>query len=299
MTNNNIDNDSRVEILLDSLIYIKEFFGDIMVIKYGGHAMQNEALKLNVVRDIVLLKYVGMKPIVVHGGGPEITDLMELKGLKAEFKDGLRVTDEETMKTTEMVLSGSISPQLAALFNANDVKSMSLSGKDNMFMKARIKDEDLGLVGEITDINTNMIFDLLEDDYVPIISPVSYGKGGISLNVNSDEAAKEIAIALGASKLILITDVDGVYKDFEDKSTLMRRMTVSDVKKTKDQGIITGGMIPKLDACVDAVESGVSRSHIINGTSLHALLLELFTKDGIGTMVTPDSAVEGGSYVKL
>lgn len=291
-----INNDARVEILLDSLTYLKDFHGKIMIIKYGGHAMQNSALKQNVVKDIVLLKYLGIRPIVVHGGGPEITELMELKGLKAEFKDGLRVTDEETMKTTEMVLSGSISPQLASLFNSNDVKSMSISGKDNTFMKARVKDPSLGLVGEITDINKDMLYELLNDDYVPIISPVSYGEGGLSLNVNSDEAAKEIAIALGASKLILITDVDGVYKDFEDKDSIMKKMTVSEVEIAKEKGIISGGMIPKLDACVNAVNKGVNRSHIINGTMPHSLLLELFTKDGVGTMVTRDDEAEGGNY---
>lgn len=291
-----IDIDTRVEVLQASLKYIKEFHDKIIVIKYGGHAMQSDALKLSVVKGIVLLKYVGMKPIVVHGGGPEITELMELKGLKAEFKNGLRVTDEETMKITEMVLSGSISPQLAALFNANDVKSLSFSGKDDKLMRAKVKDESLGLVGEITDIDTNMILNLIEQDYVPIISPICYGQGGISLNVNSDEAAKELAIALGAEKLILITDVDGVLKDVNDKSSVLNRLTLSDVNKAKDMGIISGGMIPKIDACVSAIEGGVNKAHIINGMTLHSLLVELFTNEGIGTMITSDDQVKGGTY---
>ncbi|MDO5689816.1 MAG: acetylglutamate kinase [Tissierellia bacterium] len=274
------------EILIHSLEYIKKFHKKIVVIKYGGHAMVNENLKKSVIRDIVLLKYIGMNPIIVHGGGPDITYYMRLQGLEPTFIDGLRVTTPEVMKVVEMVLTGLISPNIVSLFNANEVPSISLNGKDGRTIQARQRDPKLGLVGEITGINTKYIHTILEQGYVPIVSPVAIGPNGESYNINSDEAAKRLAIALGAEKLILITDVDGVLRDYKDETTHIRRMTISEVKKAIDEGIITGGMIPKLDCCVGAIKGGVRRCHIINGKVLHSIIFELFTKTGIGTMIT-------------
>lgn len=278
--------DDRAEILMDSLEYIKKFHNKIVVIKYGGNAMLNEKLKESVIKDIVLMKYIGMNPVIVHGGGPEITQLMQLKGIEPEFIEGLRVTSPETMKIAEMVLTGSISPDIAALFNANDVLSVSISGKDGKSIEAKQKDPLLGLVGEVTKVNSEYVLHLIEEGYLPIVSPIAFGEGGISLNINADDAAMHLASALGAEKLILITDVDGVLSDPQDPSTLISRMSVADVEQAKEEGIITGGMIPKLDCCIGALTAGVADCHIINGTVPHSLISELFTKAGIGTMVT-------------
>ncbi|MDO5718628.1 MAG: acetylglutamate kinase [Tissierellia bacterium] len=283
-----IKDETKARILMESLQYIKKFHNKIVVIKYGGHAMVNEELKDSVIKDIVLLKYIGMNPVIVHGGGPEISYYMNLKGLKPEFIDGLRVTTPEIMQIAEMVLTGSISPQIASKFNANDVLSVSISGKDGRSIRAKKRDERLGLVGEVTGINTKYILRLIEDGYLPVVSPIAYGEGGISLNINSDEVARRLAAALGADKLIMITDVNGVMRDYKDPDSLIQRMTISDVEQAVDDGIIWGGMIPKLECCVGAIKGGVRRCHIINGTVPHSILLELFTKVGIGTMITAD-----------
>lgn len=281
-----IEDEKKARILMESLYYIKKFHNKIVVIKYGGHAMINDELKESVIKDIVLLKYIGMNPVIVHGGGPEISYYMNLKGLTPEFVDGLRVTTPEIMKIAEMVLTGSISPEIASMFNANDVLSVSISGKDGKSIRAKVKDPKLGLVGEVTRINTRYILGLIEDGYLPIVSPIAYGENGSSLNINSDEVARRLASALGADKLIMITDVDGVMRDYKDPDSLIRRMTVKDVEKAVEDGIIWGGMIPKLECCTGAVKGGVRRCHIINGKIPHSILLELFTKDGIGTMIT-------------
>lgn len=280
-----IQDDTKAVILMESLHYIKKFHNKIVVIKYGGHAMINEELRESVIKDIVLLKYIGMNPVIVHGGGPEISYFMNLKGLTPEFVDGLRVTTPEVMKIAEMVLTGSISPDIAALFNANDVLSVSISGKDGKSIRAKVKDPKLGLVGEVTRVNTRYILGLIEDGYLPIVSPIAYGENGTSLNVNSDEVARRLAAALGADKLIMITDVNGVMRDYKDPDSLIQRMSVEDVEKAVEDGIIWGGMIPKLECCTGAIKGGVRRCHIINGTVPHSILLELFTKDGIGTMI--------------
>lgn len=280
--------DYKAQILIDSLGYIKEFHNKTVVIKYGGNAMLNDELKASVIEDIVLLKYIGMNPVIVHGGGPEISELMKAKGIQPEFVDGLRVTTPETMKIAEMVLTGSISPDLSSRFNANGVSSVSVSGKDNKTIEAKQKDVRLGLVGEVTQVNTAYLNQLIQGGYLPVVSPIAYGENGMSLNINSDEVAKHLATALGAEKLILMTDVDGVLEDKDEPFSLIPRMNVAGVQAAVEAGIISGGMIPKLDCCIGAVEKGVRRCHIINGTIPHSLIIELFTKTGIGTMITND-----------
>lgn len=276
----------KAEVLIDSLRYIKNFHNKIVVIKYGGHAMISEEIRQQVISDIVWLKYVGMKPVIVHGGGPEINQLLKIKGIETEFINGLRVTTPEIMQNVEMVLTGSVSPSLATLFNANDVPTVSISGKDNKVIEAEQRSEEYGLVGEITKINTSYLQHVIDGGFLPVISPIAYGPDGKSLNINSDEAACHIAQALGAEKLILLTDVTGVYRDYNDPSTLISRLDINGVEQAIKEGVITGGMIPKLNCCVQAIEGGVKRCHIINGTLKHSLILELFTKQGIGTMVT-------------
>lgn len=280
--------DYKAQILIDSLGYIKKFHNKTVVIKYGGNAMLNDELKASVIEDIVLLKYIGMNPVIVHGGGPEISELMKAKGIQPEFVDGLRVTTPETMKIAEMVLTGSISPDLSSRFNANGVSSVSVSGKDNKTIEAKQKDVRLGLVGEVTQVNTAYLNQLIQGGYLPVVSPIAYGENGMSLNINSDEVAKHLATALGAEKLILMTDVDGVLEDKDEPFSLIPRMNVAGVQAAVEAGIISGGMIPKLDCCIGAVEKGVRRCHIINGTIPHSLIIELFTKTGIGTMITND-----------
>lgn len=273
------------DILIDSLSYIKKFHQKIVVIKYGGHAMLTPEMREKVIRDIVLLKYIGMKPVIVHGGGPEINELLKIKDIKSEFVNGLRVTTEEIMQNVEMVLTGSVSPNLASLFNAEDVPTVSISGKDNKLIQAKIKDEALGLVGEVEKVNVDYLNYLLDGDILPIISPIAYGPGGCSLNLNSDAAAAAIAQALHAEKLILLTDIDGVMKDHKDPSTLIKRMDLKSIDEAIASGIIQGGMIPKIQCCAESVANGVKRCHIINGMVDHAIIVELFTKTGIGTMI--------------
>lgn len=278
----------KAEVLIESLGYIKRFHNKVVVIKYGGHAMINPDLREQVISDIVWLKYVGMKPVIVHGGGPEINRLLEIKGINTHFIDGLRVTTPEIMENIEMVLTGSVSPALATLFNANDVPTVSVSGKDNKIIEATIRSESLGLVGQVTQVNTAYLKHVIEGGFLPVISPIAYGPDGQSLNINSDEAACHIARALGAEKMILLTDVAGVYQDFLDPHTLISRLTPSSIKDAITAGFISGGMIPKLECCLSALEGGVEACHIINGTQKHSLILELFTKHGIGTMITEE-----------
>lgn len=275
----------KAEILIESLQYIKKFHRKIVVIKYGGHAMVDEEAKKTIIQDIALLKYVGMLPVIVHGGGPAINELLLLKGIQSEFYQGLRITDQASMEVVEMALTGQIAPQITADLNAFDVKAVSISGKDAQMMQADYLDEKLGLVGNITHIQPDYLLNLLADDYVPVVSPIAFGPNGQSLNINSDEAAWQIAKALNASKLILVTDVDGVMADPHEPSTLIPQVDVARIDELIEAGIIRGGMIPKLLACTQAVQGGVERCHIINGTIQHALIFELFTEQGIGTMV--------------
>lgn len=276
----------KAHVLLESLSYIKKFHNQTVVIKYGGNAMINEELKNCVIRDISLLKYVGLNPVIVHGGGPEITKMMNHFGKKAQFVNGLRVTDEETMKMTELVLLGSIAPQIVSLFNMNDVKALGLSGKDGKIIEASQRDKNLGFVGKIEKINKDLITSVIEKGYVPIISPIGIGKNGESYNINSDEVAGAIATSLKAKKLILITDVEGVMEDYKNPSTLISHINKAEAQKYIQNGVITGGMIPKINCCTSAVAGGVERCHIIDGREYHSILLEIFTNDGIGTMIT-------------
>lgn len=276
----------KASILIDSLSYIKDFHQKIVVIKYGGHAMVSKEMRQKVISDIVWLKYVGMKPVIVHGGGPEINKMLAVQGIESEFHNGLRVTTGEMMQTVEMVLTGLVSPNITTLLNEQDIATVSLSGKDNKVIEAVQKDPSLGQVGQVTKINTGYLHQVLAADLVPVIAPIAYGPNGESLNLNSDEAAAYIAAALQAEKMIYLTDINGIYQDPKDASTLYSQMSKAEILQAIDDGIITGGMIPKVMNCIRAIEEGVKTCQIIDGTIDHALILELFTKDGIGTMIT-------------
>lgn len=276
----------KADILIDSLAYIKDFHQKIVVIKYGGHAMISEEMRQRVISDIAWLSYVGMKPIIVHGGGPEINRMLEMQGVEPHFINGLRVTSSDVMRTVEMVLTGLISPNLTTMLNEEGVSSVSVSGKDNKVMEAVKKDESLGLVGQVTNVNTDYLNQMLDDNMLPVISPIAYGPKGESLNINSDEAAAAIASALKAEKMIYLTDINGIYEDPADPSTLHSVMSADQIQEAIKNKIITGGMIPKVENCLGAIQSGVHSCQIIDGTIPHAIILELFTKNGIGTMIT-------------
>ena len=284
-----------IDVLIEALPYIKKFHNKKILIKYGGHAMVDDEAMSSTARDTVLLKYVGMKPIIVHGGGPEISRSMDKLGKEPEFIQGLRVTDEETMEIIEMVLVGKISTEIVSELIKHDGNAISLSGKDSSLIFAHRKgarkieglDEevDLGLVGEVDCVNTDLLDLFVENNYIPVISPVGIAEDGASLNLNADTAAGEVASAVNAEKLIILTDVPGVLRDPNDPDSLIQKIRISEIPDLIDQGIITGGMIPKIDTCVKAIENGVKSCHIIDGRKEHSLLLEIFTTDGIGTMI--------------
>jgi len=282
-----------IDVLIEALPYIKKFHDKKILIKYGGHAMVDDDAKSSTARDTVLLKYVGMKPLIVHGGGPEISRSMDKLGKESKFIKGLRVTDEETMEIIEMVLVGKISTEIVSELIKHDGDAISLSGKDSSLIFAHKKpaskiDEelvDLGLVGEVDCINTDLLEMFLDNDYIPVISPVGIDEYGNSLNLNADTAAGEVAGAIDAEKLIILTDVPGVLRDPSDPTSLIQKIRVSEVPGLIEEGIITGGMIPKIETCVKAIENGVKSCHIIDGRKEHSLLLEIFTTDGIGTMI--------------
>ena len=279
-----------IDVLIEALPYIKKFHGEKILIKYGGHAMVDDEAKSSTARDTVLLKYVGMKPLIVHGGGPEISRSMDKLGKESKFIKGLRVTDEETM---EMVLVGKISTEIVSELIKHDGQAISLSGKDSSLIFAHKKEAkkideeivDLGLVGEVDCINTDLLDMFLDNDYIPVISPVGIAKDGTSLNLNADTAAGEVASAVGAEKLIILTDVPGVLRDPSDSNSLIQKIRIDEVPALIEEGIISGGMIPKIETCVQAIENGVKSCHIIDGRKRHSLLLEIFTTDGIGTMI--------------
>ena len=288
----------KAEILVDALPYIQEFYGTTVVIKYGGNAMINDALKENVMRDVALMKFVGIRPILVHGGGPEITGFLKKVGKESSFVSGLRVTDEETVEIAEMVLDGKLNSEIVGLLNLRGVRAVGLSGKDAGLIKAKKKlatvyendtahQVDIGYVGEVTEINTSIIADLLNQGYVPVIAPIGMGAHGESYNINADYVAAEIAGALHAEKLLLLTDVEGVYKDFADKGSLTSQLCMAEAREYIRSGIIEGGMIPKVEACLRALEAGAHKAHIIDGRLAHSIILEIFTSRGIGTMVLP------------
>ena len=288
--------EDKAAILVEALPYIQDFYGKTIVIKYGGNAMINDDLKEKVMQDVALMKYVGIRPVIVHGGGPEITGFLKKVGKQSSFVAGLRVTDEETVEIAEMVLDGKVNSEIVNLLNRRGVKAVGLSGKDAGLIQARKKlatvydgDEskkvDIGYVGEVEKVNTGIIEDLLDQDYVPIIAPIGVGENGESYNINADYVAAEIAGALGAEKLLLLTDIEGIYKDFHDKDTFISTLHLPEARQYIKEGIIAGGMIPKVEACLTALESGAGKTHIIDGRLDHSIILEIFTEQGIGTQV--------------
>lgn len=279
----------KAEVLIEALPWIKDVTGKTVVIKYGGAAMVDPTLREDVMNDIILMKIIGLNPVIVHGGGKDITRLSEKLGLPVEFRDGLRVSPPEVMDIVKMVLVGKVNQELVAQLNEHGHIAVGLNGADGHIIKAKQRSEQLGQVGEVTGIDTTLISDLVSSDYIPIIASVAVGKNGQSYNVNADEVAGELAAAIGAHKVIFLTDVDGLYRDFDDKSSLISRLKLSEASNLLDSDELSKGMLPKLKSCVRAVTAGVSRAHILNGTISHALLLEVFTNEGVGTMIMPDS----------
>ena len=282
---NHFSNSQRAEVLTQALPYIKRYSGKTVVIKYGGNAMVNEQLKQQVMEDITLLWLIGVKVVLVHGGGPEISELMEKLGKKAEFVDGLRVTDKETIDIVQMVLAGKVNKSLVALLETYGGKAMGISGMDGHLIDATFKDERLGYVGKITGINKEPVEDLLEKGYIPFISTVGCDDKGNLFNINGDTAAAHIAGALNDERLIMMTDIAGILKDKDDPSTLIPNITVDEAKKLYDEGVISGGMIPKVDCCIEAINKGVENVIIMDGRVPHSILMELLTDEGAGTMV--------------
>ena len=277
----------KAETLIEALPYIRQFYNKIVVVKYGGSAMLDEDLKMNVIRDVALLKLVGMHPVIVHGGGKEISKWVTMMGKEPEFVNGLRVTDAETMGVAEMVLN-KVNKSLVQFLEENGVKAVGLTGKDGGMLRVEKKladGRDIGFVGNITRVDTKIIDTLIENGYVPVIAPIGMDSTYQAYNINADDAACAIAEALGAEKLAFLTDIEGVYKDPNDPSTLMSVLTLDDAEKLIADGYIGGGMLPKLRSCIDAVKSGVSRVHILDGRKAHCLLLEFFTQKGVGTAI--------------
>ena len=279
-------NAERAEVLTAALPYIKKYSGKIVVIKYGGNAMINEQLKQQVMEDIALLWLIGVKVVLVHGGGPEISDTMKRLGKEAVFVDGLRVTDRETVDIVQMVLAGKVNKSLVNLIQTMGGHAVGLSGIDGGIIEATVKDERLGYVGHITKIRTQPITDLLEKNYIPVISTIASDRQGDVYNINGDTAAAYIAGALGAERLIMMTDIAGILENKDDPSTLIPKITVEEAKKLYDSGVISGGMIPKVDCCIEALEHGVNNVIIMDGRIPHSILMELLTDEGAGTMVT-------------
>lgn len=284
----NFSNSQRAEVLTQALPYIKRYTGKIVVIKYGGNAMTSPQLKKQVMEDIVLLWLIGVKVVLVHGGGPEINELMERLGKKTEFIDGLRVTDRETMDIVQMVLAGKVNKSLVSMLEAKGGKAMGISGMDGNLIEARIKDAKLGFVGEICNINIAPVSDLLEKGYIPVVSTIGCDKEGNAYNINGDTAAAHIAGAIGAERLIMMTDIAGILTDKNDPSTLIPEVTVREAEKLYGQGIISGGMIPKVNCCIEAIRRGVKDVTIMDGRIPHSILMELLTDEGAGTMFVGD-----------
>ena len=280
----------KAEVLIEALPYIRQFNRKIIVVKYGGSAMSNEELQKNVIKDVTLLKLVGFKPIIVHGGGKEISRWVEKTGKESTFVNGLRVTDEETMEIAEMVLS-KVSKRLVTMVDELGVKAISISGKDGGLLKVKKKlsgGQDIGFVGEVTKADPKIIMDLLEKDYLPIVSPVGLGDDFATYNINADDAACAIAKAVGADKLVFLTDIEGLYRDINDRSSFISHITASQAQELIEGGLIGGGMLPKLNNCTDAIREGVNRVHILDGRIPHCLLLEIFTNEGVGTAIYRD-----------
>ena len=280
----------KAEVLIEALPYIQRFNRKIIVVKYGGSAMVDEELKKNVIQDVTLLKLVGFKPIIVHGGGKEISKWVEKSGMEPEFVNGLRKTDAATMEIAEMVLN-KVNKSLVQMVQELGVNAIGISGKDGGLLKVDKKysdGKDIGFVGDVKEVDPKVLFDLLEKDFLPIVCPIGLGDAFDTYNINADDAACAIARAVNAEKLAFLTDIEGVYKDPADKSTLISELSVSEAHQLIDTGYIGGGMLPKLNNCIDAIENGVSRVHILDGRIPHCLLLEIFTNRGIGTAILGD-----------
>ena len=286
--NNDFSNAERAEVLCAALPYIKKYNDKIVVVKYGGNAMINEELKQQVMQDIVLLWLIGVKVVLVHGGGPAINDVMKRVGKKPEFVDGLRVTDKETIEIVQMVLSGKVNKTLVNLIESKGGRAMGISGMDGMLIEAEIKDERLGYVGNITKIRPEPIMDLLEKGYIPVVSTIGCDKDGNAYSINGDTAAAYIAGAINAERLIMMTDIAGILKDTNDPDSLIPQITVSEAQRLYRDGIISGGMIPKVGCCIEAIYKGVHKVIIMDGRVPHSILMELMTDEGAGTMVVGD-----------
>ena len=288
MVPKNITNAQRAEILTQALPYIQNYYNKVIVVKYGGNAMINEERKMQVMEDIVLLSLIGVKVVLVHGGGPEISDMLGKIGKQSEFVDGLRVTDKETVEIVQMVLAGKVNKSLVNLLEVNGGKAMGISGMDGHLIEAEMKDERLGYVGKITKINVEPITDLLEKGYIPVVSTIGCDMKGNVYNINADTAASQIAGAMHAESLISMTDIAGILRDKDDPSTLIPMIDIWDAAKLYGEGVISGGMIPKVECCIDAVRRGVKKVFILDGRIPHSILIEMLTDEGAGTMVVAD-----------
>ncbi len=286
---------NKVEVLLESLPYIKEYFNQIVVVKIGGSMMENDSIIQSVLDDLILMKYVGIKVVLIHGGGKQISELSREKGIEPEFIDGLRITDKDSIEIVKMVLIGSINTKIVSFLNKHGNIAIGISGNDSSFIKCHKKEYkkdgksiDLGFVGEIESINSEFLKNILDSNYIPVIATLGVDSPGNIYNINADTCAAEIAISLNAKKMILLTDVDGIMKSAKDGNKLISKLTVSQCQKMIESGLISSGMIPKVMACVDALKSGAERTHILNGNKKHSVLVEIFTDKGIGTMITEE-----------
>jgi len=287
MGDHELTNALRAEVLVQALPNIQHYTGSIVVIKYGGNAMINEELKQQVMEDIVLLRCIGVNVVLVHGGGPEITETMKRMGKESRFENGLRVTDRETVDIVQMVLAGKVNKTLVSLLESKGGNAIGLSGMDGGMIRAAQKDERLGYVGEVCEVNVRPVTDLLEKGYIPVVSTLGCDRKGNIYNINGDTAAAALAGALGARRLILMTDIDGILRNREDPGSLIPEMTVAQARELQDSGVISGGMIPKVACCIEAIEQGVKKVIILDGRVPHAILMELLTSEGAGTMIQP------------
>ncbi len=286
---------NKVEVLLESLPYIKEYFNQVVVVKIGGSVMENDSIIQSVLDDLILMKYVGIKVVLIHGGGKQISELSREKGIEPEFIDGLRITDKDSIEIVKTVLIGSINTKIVSLLNKHGNMAIGVSGNDSSFIKCHKKEYkkdgksiDLGFVGEIESINSEFLKNILDGNYIPVIATLGVDSPGNIYNINADTCAAEIAISLNAKKMILLTDVDGIMKSAKDGNKLISKLTVSQCQEMIELGLVSSGMIQKVMACVDALKSGAGRTHILNGTKKHSILVEIFTDEGIGTMITDE-----------
>ncbi len=277
----------KARILSEALPYIKEFRGQTVVVKYGGSAMVDDALRETFADDVALLALVGLKPVIVHGGGPQITRAMEDAGLAAEWVDGLRVTDAAAIRVVQATLAGEVNPDIVRLINGHGALAAGVNGLDANLFEAKPRDERLGFVGEVTSVNPRIVASLQDEGYIPVVAPLARGPAGRAYNVNADTAAAALAAALGAGKLVYLTDVEGLYRDLGDTDSLISKLSSDDLRRLLAGASVSAGMLPKLESCLAALDGGVRRAHILDGRVQHALLLEIFTHEGIGTMVVP------------